>query len=98
MGAQHYTDDEIEAMGREYNKIFTGFQKLDEKILHWTCLKPTTKDKWDLLLKQQQLNALKEQITTMKEQGDAMRAHTRAFYALTVANIIIVLASHTGYV
>ena len=93
MGAQHYTDEELKAMRREYNKIFTAFQELDEMVMNWTSLKESTRNKWDLLLKQQQLNALTEQITAMKEHGKEMANYTKSFQILTVALIIATLVN-----
>lgn len=35
---KHYTQKEINEMGKKYNKIFTMFQKLDKKLSAWTPL------------------------------------------------------------
>ncbi len=74
---KHLSDKEIDTLGQKYNRIFTSFQKLDKKVLHWEPLREQTKDKWELML--------------IFEQIQEMRAQRWAFIILTVAIIIMMI-------
>ncbi len=89
--AQHYTDEEIEQIGRKFNKIFTMFQKLDKKLGNWKPLSKDTKDKWVKILAQQQIMVLDRQVKLANKQIKEMQRHTNWFIYLTITNIIVLV-------
>jgi hypothetical protein len=85
----HLSDDELVEIGTKYNQIFTTFQKLDKKLANWTPLSANTKDKWDKILSQQQINALIKQNELLALQALEMKNNTKWFKILTVIIIVV---------
>ena len=82
-----YSDKEIEEMKEKYRKIFTIFQKLDKELADGPILSPFTKDKWEKILAQQQINALNKQMILAQEQISEMKKYTKWFIGLTIVII-----------